>query len=191
MARRSASSTAAARVRTSSPRRAPCGSIWTSAPRSSAFGDERRRLLDHVLELADVAGPGVLDEARHRLGRERLRRAGAPGEAGEEVRGEERDVLAALAQRRDPDRHHGEPVVEVLAEAALGDRAAQVLVRRRDDPHVDLDRRRLADPPDLALLERAQELRLEPRARLADLVDEERAAVGLLEEPAPRARRAR
>ena len=37
----------------------------------------------------------------------------------EEAVGDEQDVLAALAQRRQVDGHHGEPVVEVLAEEAL------------------------------------------------------------------------
>jgi hypothetical protein len=39
-----------------------------------------------------------------------------------------------------------------------------------------------AEPADLALLDGAQQLRLERRRRLGDLVEEERAAVGLLEE---------
>ena len=42
----------------------------------------------------------------------------------------------------------------------------------------------LADRPHLALLERAQELRLQIERQLADLVEEQRAAVGLLDEAA-------
>ncbi len=38
-----------------------------------------------------------------------------------------------------------------------------------------------ADAVDLALLERAQQLRLQPRMHLADLVEQQRAAVRLLE----------
>ena len=79
--------------------------------------------LDHVLELADVAGP-----ARRRRGararRRRSPRTALPSVsrvAAEEVVDEQRDVLAALAERRDRDPHDVEAVEEVLAEAAGGD----------------------------------------------------------------------
>ena len=48
-----------------------------------------------------------------------------------------------------------------------------------------------ADRPDLAVLEHAQQLALEAEAHVADLVEEERAAVRLLEEAALRDVRAR
>ena len=88
------------------------------------------------------------------------------------------------------DREHGEPVVEILAEAAVVDLAAQIAVRRGDDAHVDRDarrrrRRRRTSPR----LEHAQELGLQVERQLADLVEEQRAAVGLLERAgAPRDR---
>src|SRR6185503_18901082 len=144
--------------------------------------------LDHqplhlVLELADVAGPVVAHHQLHRL------LAEAPdgladlvGVALEEMIGEDRDVLAPLAERRQPEREDLEPVVEILAEAAPGDLLLQVAVGRGDDAHVDVLRRRGADRADLPLLERAEELRLERRRRLRDLVEEERAPVRDLEE---------
>ena len=49
--------------------------------------------------------------------------------------------------------------------------------------HVDLDRLVAADALERALLQDAQELDLRRRRDLADLVEEERAAVGLLEAP--------
>ena len=82
--------------------------------------------LDHVLELAHVARPGV------RLRAPPARRAASDidaaalvvGEATHEVVGEQGDVAAARAQRRDLDDDLREPVVEVLAE----------LARRRSGP---------------------------------------------------------
>ena len=50
-------------------------------------------------------------------------------------------------------------------------------MRRRDHADVDVDRLRLADAPDLAAIEHAQQLRLEVERELADLVEEQRAAV--------------
>ena len=55
-------------------------------------------------------------------------------------------------------------------------------MRARDDADVDLDDPTRADGLDLALLERAQQLRLDRHRQLADLVEHERAAVGLREE---------
>ena len=51
------------------------------------------------------------------------------------------------------------------------------------EPHVDADRRRAAEALDLALLQHAQQLDLRRRADVADLVEEERAALGQLEPP--------
>ena len=64
----------------------------------------------------------------------------------------------------------------------------EIAVGRRDDAHVDLDGLGRADAADLALLQHAQELHLHLRADLADLVEEQRPALGLLEEAALRAR---
>jgi hypothetical protein len=92
-----------------------------------------------------------------------------------------RHVLLALAHRRQLDVDHAQAEVQVLAEVALVDLLAQVAVGRRQHPHVDLDRLVAADPLDLALLEDAQQLGLQRDVELADLVEEDRAAVGLLE----------
>ena len=98
-----------------------------------------------------------------------------------EVLDEQRHVVLALAQRRHAHAHHGEPVVEILAERAAIDLAHEVAIGRGDDAHVDGDDLRAADAADLALLERAQQLRLQLERQLADLVEEQRAAVRLFE----------
>ena len=106
----------------------------------------------------------------------------------EEVLHEQRDVLAALAQRRQLHRDHVQPVEEILAERAVGDHLREVAVGRGDDAHVDLDRVRVADALELALLQHAQQLRLQRRAHRPDLVEEQRALVRLLEASLPRCR---
>ena len=99
-----------------------------------------------VLQLAHVARPVVGLEELHRLLREARRGLAELGRVAlEEVLGEERDVLAALAQRRHADGEDLEAVVEVLAEAPLGDLLLEVAVRRRDDAHVDALLLRRAD----------------------------------------------
>ena len=77
------------------------------------------------------------------------------------------------------DREDVEAVIEVLAEAALLDEVEQALVGRRDQADVDLHGFLRADRIDLALLDGAQELDLRVERQLADLVEEQRAAVGL------------
>ena len=96
-----------------------------------------------------------------------------------------RDVLAAFPQRRDDDVEDVQPVVEILAERLRLHPSFQVLVRRRDDPHVRVDHLRSADPRDLLLLDGAQELRLDRRRDVPDLVEEERPPLGVLELPGP------
>ncbi len=79
---------------------------------------------------------------------------------------------------------------DVEAESQVGakpvgrDFLVEPAVRRRHDARVDAARHVLADAPDLPVLQHAQQLGLRARRQLADLVEEERAAVGLLEEPA-------
>ena len=146
---------------------------------------KNRRALDDVLELAHVARPVVARRAlekRRRDARERLAEL-APG-LGEEVADEQRDVLAPLAQRRHGHREDVEPIVEIGPELAGRGAAAQVAVRRSDQPHVGAQRARAADALELLLLQHAQQLRLRFERQLAHLVEEQRAAVGELEAPA-------
>src|SRR2546428_286597 len=137
-----------------------------------------------VLQLAHVPRPVV---ARQHL--ERARRH-APHVAvalarglPDEVLDEERNVLAPLAERRHVDRHDVQAIVEVLTELARPHRGLEVDVGRGDDAHVDRDGPQPAEALDLALLEGAEELRLEVQAQRADLVEEHRPAVGELELP--------
>ena len=95
----------------------------------------------------------------------------------EEVRREQRNVLATLGERRQLQRDDVQAVIEILAELARRLLRFEVAVRRRDDAHVDRKRLRRADRPHLALLEHAQQLHLQRQRHVADLVQEERAAV--------------
>jgi hypothetical protein len=86
---------------------------------------------------------------------------------------------------------HLEPVVEILPEIAAGHAVGQVAVGGSHHAHVDLAALVLADAPDLPLLQRSQELDLHARRNLADLVEQQRPAVGGLEQARPILRRAR
>src|SRR5206468_244494 len=95
---------------------------------------------------------------------------------------ERRDVLAARAERRERDLDDREAVVEVLAERAFVHASRERTVRRREDAHVDRLLKVTSEAANGARLDRAQELRLDVERQLADLVEEDRAAVRLFED---------
>ena len=92
--------------------------------------------------------------------------------------GQYQDVRAALAQRRQREREHRQPVVEVLAKAPSLDGRFQIFVGRGQDPDVDRLVACAPQPPHRPLLEHLEELRLESLGQEPDLVQEDRAAVG-------------
>ncbi len=68
-------------------------------------------------------------------------------------------------------------------ERPLARRLRQVAVRGHDDAHVDGARLRRTHGPHRPVLQHVQQLRLQRRRHLADLVEEQRAAMGLDEQP--------
>ena len=102
-----------------------------------------------------------------------------------------RDVVEALAQRRQLDRIHAQPVIQSARNVPVGDGGLEVAVRGRNDAHVDLLGARRSDALELPFLQHAQELDLDVRRQIADLVEEDRAAVRQLEAALPHAPRRR
>src|SRR5262245_2352830 len=72
-------------------------------------------------------------------------------------------------------------MVEIFAKAPPFDLSRKDAVRGRDDLYIDLDRLIAADAFQLALLHHPQELDLHLREQLADLIEQQGAAPGLLE----------
>src|SRR5574338_531275 len=144
---------------------------------------EHHGTLDDVLELADVPGPGILDEQAHRRRRDAADRESQTAvEPLDEVPDEIGDVLGAFAERRELDAHDVHAVEEIRAESSGGDVLLEIARRRGDHAYVDAAGRVVADATHLTLLQRTQELHLERLGQFAQLVEEERAAVGLLEQ---------
>ncbi len=96
--------------------------------------------------------------------------------------GEQRNVFAAGAQRRQVDGDDVEAVEEILAEAAVAHRLAQIDVGGGEDAHVHLDLLNAAEMHEALVLQHAQDLGLRVHAHGGDFVEEERAAVGDFEE---------
>src|SRR4051812_4381559 len=95
---------------------------------------------------------------------------------------ERKDLVDALAERRDAERDAPDAEEEVLPERLQLYFLAEVAVRREDEAHVDGPRLQAADAQDLAVLDDAQQLRLHRERHFADLVEENGAARGRLEE---------
>ena len=80
---------------------------------------------------------------------------------------------------------------QVLAEQSLRDPRLEVLVGRGNDAHVGTNRRVAADAIELTFGQHPQQAGLQRDRHVADLVEEQRAAVSLLEASAAQRIRAR
>ena len=85
-------------------------------------------------------------------------------------------------KRRDGNDEGAEPEVQVFAKRSRIDRCPQVAVRRGHDSSVHFDAAFGAHSADFSFLQSPEELGLHGRSNLADLVQENRAAAGDLEE---------
>ena len=89
------------------------------------------------------------------------------------------------AERRHFDLEDLQPVDQVLAEAAGRDEFRQRPVGRRDHAEVRRSVPGVADRRHLAALDRAEQLDLRRQWDVADLVEQDRPAVGELQQPLP------
>jgi hypothetical protein len=102
----------------------------------------QQRVMEHVLELADVAGPGMLEQLVGRRWRQRRVLDPEPvAIQSQEVLGQRQDVGLAFPQRCERERRHVQAIVEVLAKAPGQDRFLEPHVARRDQAHVHRQRR--------------------------------------------------
>ena len=147
--------------------------VSRSLPWIDAAAGEPCRPLHDVGQLARVARPVVLQQLAFRVGRETQGRLPAARAGLNGAARQRQNVAAPLAQRRQPQRHHVEPVVEIGAEARGANFLGQIAVRGRDQPHVEADRAGAAQPFDFALLQDAQDLRLQPQIHLGDLIQQQ------------------
>ena len=134
----------------------------------------------HVRQLAQVAGPVVgLEVLDHAVAQPRR----ATRALGQQQTLRQRHQVAALTQGGQAHGQAVEPVVEVFAEGMLLDHLAQIAVGGADHRDIDTDRLVAAQRRDLALLQHPQQARLQRQRHVADLVEKQRATVGLQDAP--------
>ncbi len=151
---------------------------------------EEHGALDDVDQLAHIARPGVRAQGVHCLLGDAVNLA---ADAGAEVVDvafhQHRDVLAAVPQRRDLERHNAQAVKQILAEVLRLHLFFQVAVGGGHHPHVHLEGFLAAHPLYFMLLQHVQQLHLELVGELADFIEKDGPAVRQLKPSPPRANR--
>ena len=98
--------------------------------------------------------------------------------------GEHVNVFAPLAQRRQTQTDDVQAVEQVLAEHAFFHTLFQVLVCGRNHAYIGFDRAVAAHPVKMPVGQHPQQTGLQIKRHVTNFVQEQRAAIGLLE-PAP------
>src|SRR5208283_1509124 len=134
--------------------------------------------LNEVLQLADISWPIGIHQRFHRGPGDRpdalLHSA---GEACHKKVDQELNVFAPLAQRRDFDRKHPQPVKKVLAKLIVADHAFQVPVCGRNQTNINVDGFGTSEAFELLLLQGTQKLWLQIHSNVADLVEKQSAVI--------------
>src|SRR5215471_4314588 len=142
------------------------------------------RPLDDVLELSQIAGPRIALEEIESLWGEPVHLLVHLGlRLAEKVMRQDGDVLGTLPQWRQRDREGVEAIEKILPELTRGQRLLERTVGGGKDPHTHLSCHYVAHRLALSRLQHAQETALHLGRHVADLVEEDRPAVRLLEEP--------
>ena len=106
---------------------------------------------------------------------------------GDEAGGQQFEILLAITQRRHLQNEGFQTEEQVFAERLAPGLGFQRAIAGGDDAHVHAEFALGTHRADRAFLQHAQELGLQRQRHLADLVEKERTAVGLLEQPLVRA----
>ena len=91
------------------------------------------------------------------------------------------DIFAPLGQRRNPNRHHGQTMIQVFPEFAFDDQGFKISCGRRHDPYIDGDLGAAANALKRLVDEHTQDLVLRLPRKVGDIVNKQRAAMGVFE----------
>src|SRR5882724_11312819 len=137
---------------------------------------EYHQAANRVLQLSHVARPRVFPEPGQRLRQELLLPTVLRVELGQEPRRQQRDLFAALPQRRNANLHDIEPIVEILPELTMRHRPFKVSIGGGDRDHS-----MTSDAREPEVLQDVEELGLQGQGQLTDLVEVDRPIIRVLE----------
>ena len=137
-----------------------------------AVAEKGQGTFHDVQKLADVAGPGIFPEKLHdRVGNaDILRRVFRTQQEGGDQKG---NVFAPLPQGRNADAHHGEAVVEVVAQYAFFHGGERRFVQDADDAYIHILFRMGPESAYLLFLKHAQKLGLKAERHGVELVEKQ------------------
>jgi hypothetical protein len=99
----------------------------------------------------------------------------------DKVRYEDRNILAALSQRRQLDRKHVQAKVEVATEFAISHHPRKIAMGGSYQPHIHLVSPAASQALEFLFLQYAQKFRLQRRRNIAYFIQKEGTLVGQLE----------
>ena len=109
-------------------------------------GAKDQQPLDKIFQLTHVSRPGVSHQLiKCPIAELNIAPDGANGETLSEMSSKKRNILSALAERRNVDRHDIQPVVQILPEQPATHKLGRVAVGGGDDAYIDGDEFALAD----------------------------------------------
>ena len=138
--------------------------------------------LDDVLQLTDIAGIGVplKNGARIRIDVVDLLPE-FPSVMDQGAHREGQDILNPLPERRQLECDDVEPEVQVFTKCSPCDLFFEIAIGRGDQAKIHRDIFRSSDSSKGAFLQNAKQLPLHPQIEIADLVQEQRAALGAIQ----------
>jgi hypothetical protein len=89
-----------------------------------------------------------------------------------------RYVFDAFTQGRKRQWDRTDPKVEIVTKTLVSNKASNVLVRRRNQSHINLAITHISDAPKALFFQNLQQLRLYLQIHVANFVKENRAAMG-------------
>ena len=138
----------------------------------------QQREMDDVLQFADIARPGIAFQRVQGRGGQARRFAVHPlAVQAQEMLGEREDVVGAVPQRRQPHLGNIQPIQQIPAKPSGRHCLIQVDVGSRNQANIDGNGPACADPDYFPLLQNPQQFDLHGERQIADLVQEQRAAV--------------
>lgn len=142
-------------------------------------GEMRLGAFGEILQLADVAAPGLRHQQRHGA----IIEGTTAGVESAEMRHQRRDILGPVGERRHDDADDIEAIKQIAAKGAAIDGGEQIHAGRGEQTDVDSDRQHAAHPFDDAGFQRTQQLGLHGERHVADFVEEQPTPIRLTHTP--------
>src|SRR6267378_3155666 len=147
---------------------------------------------NYVFQLADIAGPSMLEQDGLRAARKPLNLLAVRLVVLlQKILDDQGNIIQPLAQAGNSNLNRAETVEEILTKAASKNLRAQIAVRSCDQAHVHAADFGCANALNFPVLNHTEQFGLHRQRCLSDFVEKDGSAVGVFEQPRARIGRAR